>query len=187
MATLPAGHEQLLRDAVAHYWKTLREQTERQAKKKAQQQGTVDRGRRGGVTGGKQMDKFCELVNKLLISNGMPEAWVYVRADLELPGYFRATKQWDMLIVHETRLVAAIEFKSQRGPSFGNNLNNRAEEALGSAKDLQVAHREGAFGRTQPRPWLGWVTLLEDCAKSTTPVEVQEPHFPVFKEFMGAS
>jgi hypothetical protein len=92
-----------------------------------------------------------------------------------------------MLIVHEQHLVAALEFKSQRGPSFGNNFNNRAEEALGNATDLWTAYREGAFGTDRPRPWLGWVMLLEDCAKSTTPVKCAEPHFKVFPEFNGAS
>ncbi len=41
-----------------------------------------------------------------------------------------ARKKWDLLVV-EGCLIAAIEFKSQVG-SFGNNYNNRTEEALGS-------------------------------------------------------
>jgi len=91
-----------------------------------------------------------------------------------------------MLVVRDGHLIAAIEFKSQRGPSFGNNFNNRTEEAIGTAHDLWVAYREGAFGKAQ-RPWLGWVMVLEDCKKSTTPVKVAEPHFKVFPEFQGAS
>src|ERR1700732_1523258 len=82
-----------------------------------------------------------------------------------------------MLIVQDTNLIAAIEFKSHRGPSFGNNLNNRTEEALGSAVDLWTAYREGAFGIKKPRPWLGWVMLLEECPGSTTPVRAAVPHF----------
>jgi hypothetical protein len=84
-------------------------------------------------------------------------------------------------------LVAALEFKSQRGPSFGNNFNNRTEEALGSAVDLWTAYREGAFGKDKPRPWLGWVMLLEECSESMTPVGVKEPHFKTFPEFHGSS
>jgi hypothetical protein len=38
-----------------------------------------------------------------------------------------------------------------------------------------------------PRPWLGWVMLLEDCPKSRRPVSVAEPHFPVLPDFRGAS
>jgi restriction endonuclease XhoI-like protein len=181
MPLLPDEYRSLLAKAVAHYWSTLRSQSDRQ-------RGTdSDRGARAAVTGGKQMDGFCELVRWLAEANGMPYANIYVRNRLELPGYFRPTKKWDMLVVHESCLVAAIEFKSQVGPSFGNNLNNRTEEALGNATDLWTAYREGAFGRNQPRPWLGWVMLLEDCPESNAPVEVKEPHFSVFPEFMNSS
>lgn len=102
-------------------------------------------------------------------------------------GYFRPTKKWDMLIFHEGVLLAVIEFKSQRGPSFGNNLNNRAEEAVGTANDALVAYRERAFGDQAPKPWLGWLMLLEDCDGSQHPVGVAEPHFPVFPEFKDSS
>jgi Restriction endonuclease XhoI len=79
-----------------------------------------------------------------------------------------------------------IEFKAQVGPSFGNNFNNRTEEALGNATDLWAAYREGAF-RPSARPWLGYVFILEDCMKSQSPVRVKEPHFKVFPEFRDAS
>lgn len=179
--TLPS-FEDRLRAAIAHYWKCLDDQAAKQSAGVSS-----DRGRRSAVTGGKQMDGFCNLINWLLIENGLAEASIYVREKRELPGFFRPTKEWDMLVVHERHLVAALEFKSQRGPSFGNNFNNRTEEALGNANDLWTAYREGAFGSDRPRPWLGWVMLLEDCPKSRTPVSVAEPHFPVFPEFRAAS
>jgi len=83
-------------------------------------------------------------------------------------------------------LVAAIELKSQVGPSFGNNFNNRVEEAIGTAHDLWTAYREGAFGK-QPRPFVGWLMMVEDAAKSRTIVRDRSPHFPVFPEFNQAS
>lgn len=171
----------LLRKAIAHYWQTLNEQSTKQ------KSGDADRGGRAAVTGGKQMDGFCELVRAVLVKNELPEASIFTRDRLELPGYFRPTKRWDMLVVHQQHMIAAIEFKSQKGPSFGNNFNNRTEEALGSAVDLWTAYREGAFGREKPRPWLGWVMLLEDCPASTTPVGVKEPHFETFAEFRDSS
>lgn len=180
-ALVPTDYSMHVQAAVATYWKTLRSQSSKQ------RPGSADRGRRAAVTGGKQMNGFCSLVNWLLIHNEMPEAHIYVRGRLELPGYFRPTKQWDMLVVHDGHLVAAIEFKSQCGPSFGNNFNNRTEEALGNATDIWTAYREGAFGTNQPRPWLGWVMLLEDCEASTQPVGIAEPHFPVFPEFRDSS
>ncbi len=83
-------------------------------------------------------------------------------------------------------LLATIEFKSHVGASFGNNFNNRIEEALGSATDVLTAYREGAF-RPSQKPWLGWLMLLEDTQRSQTPVRVSEPHFEVFEEFKQAS
>ncbi|CAN5179090.1 PaeR7I family type II restriction endonuclease [soil metagenome] len=178
------SYEKRLAAAVAHYWKTLEAQGKQQRKGGS---ALRDRGRRAAVTGGKQMDGFCELIHWLLTINGVGEASVYVRSKREIPGYFRPTKDWDLVVIHEGHLIAAIEFKSQRGPSFGNNFNNRTEEALGNATDLWTAYREGAFGAGRLRPWLGWVMLLEDCPGSTRPVAVSEPHFPVFPDFQGAS
>ena len=105
---------------------------------------------------------------------------------LELPGFFRPTKEWDLLVIRDNKLIAAIEAKSQVGPSFGNNFNNRTEEALGSALDLWTAYREGAF-LNGPQPFLGYFFMLEDCSTSQRPVKVKEPHYKVFPEFVDAS
>jgi Restriction endonuclease XhoI len=79
-----------------------------------------------------------------------------------------------------------MELKSQVGPSFGNNFNNRAEEAIGTAVDVWKAYREGAFGEIS-RPFVGWLILVEDCDGSRSPVRNSSPHFPVLEEFRGAS
>ncbi len=133
------------------------------------------------------MDKFCDLIRELLRDMKIADSHVYLKGNLELPGYFRATKNWDMLVISEGRLLAALEFKSQKGPSFGNNFNNRAEEAIGTAHDLWTAYREGAFGVEAVRPWLGWVMLLESCPASLVAVKPKQPHFKVFPEFSVAS
>lgn len=176
------GTAELTKSAVAHYWTTLEAQAARQ-----QSGSGADRGARAAVTGGKQMDGFCRLIQELLLNNGLQDAHIHLASRLELPGYFRPTKNWDMLVVHEGTLLAAMEFKSQRGPSFGNNFNNRAEEAIGTGHDFATAYREGSLGVGHPRPWAGWVMLLEDCEASRSPVAVSESHFPVFSEFKGAS
>jgi hypothetical protein len=181
MSVVLQGYEVRVRKAVAHYWHTLGAQASRQRSREA------DRGTRAAVTGGKQMDGFCELVRWVVGENGMPDASVYMRNGLEVPGFFRPTKKWDLIVVHRNHLVVAVEFKSQVGPSFGNNFNNRTEEALGNAIDLWTAFREGAFGTDRPRPWVGWIMFLEDCPKSTNPVGVSEPHFRVFPEFVNTS
>ena len=132
------------------------------------------------------MDGFIRLVRNLLTVAKVPEACIAIDKRVELPGWFRAEKKWDLVIVHEGQLLAALEFKSQIGPSFGNNFNNRSEEALGSATDIWAAYREGAF-KPSSRPFLGYLMLLEDCERSRSPVKVIEPHFPVFPEFKAAS
>ena len=127
------------------------------------------------------------LVKEIVHRNGLEDADICLkRRVLTLPGYFRPTKLWDMLVLNQKRLVAAVEFKSQVGPSFGNNFNNRAEEAIGIAVDFWTAYREGAFGET-PRPFVGWLMLVEDCKKSRSPVSDSSPHFEVFPEFNGTS
>ncbi|MBE3048496.1 restriction endonuclease [Candidatus Bathyarchaeota archaeon] len=138
------------------------------------------------MTGGKHLDGFISLCRDLLVEAGLPEANVCWSQQRELPGYFRAEKNWDLLAVANGHLLAVIEFKAQVGPSFGNNFNNRTEEALGNATDLLAAYRQGAF-KPSKRPWLGYVFILEECKRSLSPVKVKEPHFSVFPEFRGAS
>jgi hypothetical protein len=170
-----------LRVAVRHFWRTRHQQSTRQIDAAAR-----DRGSRGAVTGGKQMDGFVRLVRDLLLEANVPPECIAVDKRVELPGWFRAEKKWDLVIVHNSELLAAVEFKSQIGPSFGNNFNNRTEEALGSATDIWAAYREGAF-KPSSRPHLGYLMLLENCDRARSPVQVSEPHFPVFPEFKTAS
>lgn len=158
-----------------------------QARRKQIEIGKADQGERAGVTAGKNMDGFIALVIALVKANGLAHAQIHQRrAVLTLPGYFRPSKLWDLLVIHKGQLIAAIELKSQVGPSFGNNFNNRAEEAIGTAHDLWTAYREGAFGQ-QSRPFIGWLMLVEDAPASRSPVRDRSPHFPVLKAFDGAS
>lgn len=148
--------------------------------------GNIDQGTRGAVTTGKNMDGFAKLIADLVSANGLNDATIIHGGRLvTLPGYFRPTKKWDLLVLRGGRLVAALEFKSQVG-SFGNNFNNRTEEAIGTAHDLWTAYREGAFGE-QPKPFVGWLMLVEDQPKSRAPVTDRSPHFPLFPDFKGAS
>ncbi len=103
-----------------------------------------------------------------------------------LPGFFRPTKQWDLLIVFQRRLLAAFELKSLCGPSFGNNANNRCEEAMGSGYDFRKAQNEGLFGRGAS-PFLGYFILVEDSPGSREPVSVKSPHFSTDKIFHSSS
>ncbi len=177
-----ADYDTKARKAVKAFWGSRNAARKRQLKS-----GKQDQGERAGVTAGKNMDGFVSLAADIVRANGLKHADIHLqRRVLTLPGYFRPTKLWDMLVMNEGRLIAALEFKSQVGPSFGNNFNNRTEEALGTAVDLWTAYREGAFGESA-RPFVGWLMLVEDCAESRSPVRDSSSHFPVFKDFRSAS
>jgi hypothetical protein len=182
MALNLVNYEKKAKKAVAAFWGNRVEARERQLAS-----GKSDQGERAGVTSGKNMDGFLDLIIDLVKANGLRNADIHQkRAVVTLPGYFRPTKLWDLLVIHQGQLIAAIELKSQVGPSFGNNFNNRTEEAIGTAHDFWTAYREGAFGQ-QPRPFVGWLMLVEDAPSSRKAVKDKSPHFPVFKEFQGAS
>lgn len=175
-------YEHKARGAIKAFW-----QTRDDAKRKQKESGKTDQGERGSVTGGKNMEGFSSLIVDLVTGNGLLNAEIYhKRTLLTLPGYFRPTKLWDVLVIDKGRLIAALEFKSHVGPSFGNNFNNRTEEAIGTSHDLAMAYREGAFG-VQEHPFVGWLMVVEDAPASRTPVKDKSPHFPVFPDFVGAS
>ena len=173
-------YQELLKDAVKVFWETRNSQKDAQSEKQIK-----DTGNRSSVTGGKQLDGLLKLLYIVATDLGIPENCIYIKGN-QIPGYFRPTKDWDMLIVSPTKkLIAVIELKSQVG-SFGNNFNNRTEEALGSATDLWTAFREQAFPN-QAAPWLGYMMIVEKSIKSTTPVRIAEPYYKVFEEFRNTS
>ena len=173
--------EKRLQEAVQSYW-----DARTRNKKKQVEGGKIDAGTRGEVTGGAQMGGMEVLVADILCEAGLKKLDVRTRTALELPGYYRAEKKWDLIVISAGQLVTVMEFKSQVGPSFGNNFNNRSEEAIGSATDIWVAVREGRFGKA-PIPFLGYFFLLEDCARVKTPVRNKEPYFKVDPVFNQAS
>ena len=182
MAIDLVDYQSKTREAIKGFWRNRNA-----AKQKQKASGKLDQGERAGVTAGKNMDGFIDLIVDIIRANGLENADIQRKlAALTLPGFFRPTKLWDLLVIYKGELIAAIELKSQVGPSYGNNFNNRTEEAIGTAHDLWTAYREGAFGN-QPRPFVGWLVLVEDADKSRSPVRNSSPHFEVFEEFKGAS
>lgn len=166
-------------EAVRDYWLIRTAQQQRQT-----EAGRSDAGSRGEVTGGKQLGALAKLVAQIFKDEGFPDQSIHFERSLELPGYYRPTKQWDILVMHEDTLAAAIELKSIAS-AFGNNLNNRIEEAVGSSDDFWTAFREGRFGAT--RPWLGYLFMIADDPKSSRPTRSREPLFSIDEVFRGAS
>ena len=159
--------EKELRKAIKHFWKTRSHQHKRQGAGS----GRKDAGNRGAVLGGKHADGFVKLVAAIAHDAGLRKIHVHTTEKVRrtLPGFFRPTKEWDLVLVSGSDLVAAIEVKSQVG-SFGNNFNNRVEEALGNATDLWAAYGKGILEPSQ-KPWLGYIFMLEEEEKSIRPTK----------------
>jgi len=144
---LPDNFDARLGDAVQAFWKG-RTAIKLQPPTSKTRQGEG----RDAVVGGQNMNVFADLVREVVEHCGLPAESVHTRKKVVvLPGFFRATKNWDVLVIHQRRLLAVFEFKSQVG-SFDNNLNNRSEEVIGSAADLWMAHHHHAFSDDPRRP-----------------------------------
>lgn len=140
-----------------------------------------------GVRTDRHLEALAKLVREIFTDEGFAESDVFMKGEgnnLKLPGYFRPTKDWDLLVVEKNVLAAAIEFKSQMG-SVGKNVNNRAEEAIGSGTDVWEAHREGRFGLV--RPWVGYFLILGDEPGIKESVGLSRTRFPVGEEFHDTS
>ena len=131
------------------------------------------------------MDGFTDIVVDLVVKAGFDLAEIRFKSNVELPGFYRSTKKWDLVVSRAGRLCCAIELKSQVGPSFGNNFNNRTEEALGTAVDLWRAFQQGLVGSAQP--FLGYFFLLEDTDGSNKPVRVAKTPFETDPVFVDSS
>ena len=186
---LPSDFDEKVQDAVRVFWASRSTGS------------SIQGGTRGKVIPGKNLDGFLSVVQSVARHCGLPDSSVFTsgRRDLTLPGYYRPTKNWDVVIVHGQRLLAVLEFKSQVG-SFGNNFNNRTEEVIGNASDLWVAAQHGAYlpsnHTSQPMasevddprpPFLGYLMLLESCEKSMLSVKTNSPHYKVAAEFAESS
>jgi Restriction endonuclease XhoI len=171
-----------LEDAVAGYWGAKSAQRELSAIKDAVAAGTA-----AEIRAGKHFDTIAALLAKFFLEAGFPPEDIRVtkQQHLELPGYYRPHKQWDVVVVHENTLVAAFELKALGGPSYGNNYNNRVEEALGSAVDVRRAALADVF--PGEKPWLGYFFIMEDGPKSRSAVSTAKGSFPVEQIWHGAS
>ena len=161
--------------AIEYFWRTKNNQLKRSS----------DSSNRGAVVGGKQLDGFLKLLKDACLSVGVPSKCIFDNNNY-IPGFFRSSKDWDFIVISPSgKLLVLIELKSQVG-SYGNNFNNRTEEALGNATDLWTAYREQEFP-TFGTPWVGYLMVIGDDEKSDSPVRNHTNHFPVLKEFDNAS
>ena len=136
-----------------------------------------------GVLAGKTLDAFVNLIEQTVKDSGLLNAKAYTGKNTsQLPGFFRPHKCWDVVVVENGNLIAAVEFKSQVG-SIGNNFNNRTEEVLGSSLDLRTAIEESAFG-DDANIFTGYIIVVEDSADSRTTPNIDMSFFPVMPGFL---
>ncbi|PSP83891.1 type II site-specific deoxyribonuclease [Halobacteriales archaeon QS_6_64_34] len=172
--------ESELSDAVQWYWETRSGQgaTQRESEDST-------RGRRAEVLGGQQMDGFAGLIEDIVVDAGVPRDSVKHDYHATLPGFYRHEKEWDTAVVHDGELLAVVEYKSQAS-SFGNNLNNRAEEAIGNNTDIIEAYEEGVFAPS-PQPFIGYLMLMADNDESRNVPQLREVNFDVDEQFRDAT
>ena len=125
MALEIPDYEVPFQDAVRNFWMVRENQAEQQ-----RLEGRLDTGTRGAVTGGQHLNQVALLIAQVFADAGIPPEG----NSRLLPGYYRASKNWDVVVTYKRAIVAIIELKSQVG-SFGNNFNNRVEEMLGQSRD----------------------------------------------------
>lgn len=159
--------------AIAAYWEAKDKQLAAAKKIRSTAEGSAK-----AVRGGGQFNPIVNLISRFFTDAGYPLESIGVkRGQVTLPSFFRPTKQWDLVVVHKGVLVAAMEMKALGGPSFGNNYNNRVEEAIGSSIDLSQAYREGLVG--PEKPWLGYFFVMNDEEGSRRPTKPQKGPFAV--------
>ena len=95
MALDLADYEKKALDSIKAFWGNRDK-----ARQKQIEAGVIDQGERAGVTGGKNLDGFASLILDLVHANGLGHAEIHQSAALvTLPGYFRPTKKWDLLVI----------------------------------------------------------------------------------------
>lgn len=193
MAKLNPEPETIFQEAIDFWWNSKKTNHKRIQKS---QGGSRNENLRGDT-----MDGFRDAIVKALIDLGVRKSDLFfgnsfsARAS-NLPAYFRATKNWDIIVCKNARidragefemeapsLIAAIEFKSQTG-STGNNQNNRIEESIGNAVDFWAAYEHGTLGPLLPRPWLGYLFVgrYPEGAEEQS-VQINHPLIQVDKSF----
>jgi hypothetical protein len=167
------NYEPQFQEAVRNFWTVRENQAEQQ-----RIEGRLDTGTRGAVTGGQHLNQVALLIAQVFNDAGLPPT----SESRLLPGYYRASKNWDVVITYKGAIVAIIELKSQVG-SFGNNFNNRVEEMLGQSRDLWRATERGLLGEI--RPWFGYLMLLESSERSQAILREPRTAYPLDSEFNG--
>ena len=147
-------------------------------------------GNRGIMIGGGAMDGFASAARTVALSAGVPESDIIISRSAQdkratLPGFFRPSKNFDFVIIHDQIPVVALEFKSINS-SFGNNMNNRADEAIGQGTDLNAMYDSN--GIPEGEFFSGYILCMADNEGSNTATrEITLPLISLNVEMNGLS
>jgi type II restriction enzyme len=130
------------------------------------------------------LDDFARAIREIFEAEGIRREFILTGRRVAIPGYFRPTKTWDVVVCNGHEIGALIELKSQVG-SLGKNFNNRAEEAIGNAKDVRVAHTNNLLGTE--KPFLAFFMVIEDSDEVVRKIRTSTRFFSVDPEMRNAS
>jgi hypothetical protein len=136
---------------------------------------------------GESMNGFRSMLAELVEDNGLNDVEIIWGAERRknLPAFFHPAFKWDFIVLRKSHLLAAIKLNSDVAPT-ARRLQKEADVAVASALNLWAGYRRGAFGES-PRPFVGWLMLVEDAVGSRRAIRDRSDHFPVRPEFQGAS
>ncbi|MCC9626679.1 Eco57I restriction-modification methylase domain-containing protein [Thalassospira sp. MA62] len=148
--------------------------------------------REAGTQHGATMEAFEHVLIDLLVENGINRSDIFTGTQAIVPGYFRASKRWDVLVRKETEngnvLVGLIELKSLRG-SVGNNSNNRVEEAVGSGYDFQKTNSKLGLSAVNvdffEPPFVGYLFLMGYHESNDGGSQISSPLFSLDEAFIA--
>lgn len=176
--TVSADDRERIRAAVEYWFDAKAEQLAQVLTTGRSQGGTRD-----AVVGGKHLDGFNTLVVDELRRLGVPGLSFRLNTQATLPGYYRASKSWDLLVLRRGEPILAVEYKSMKG-SEGKNLNNRMDEVLGVGEDLRAAQAHGLVSRDLRR---AYIFVMEATPAVLTPVRTRGVFGAPDPVFDGAS
>lgn len=158
--SFPEEYDRVL--AAVRYWFEQKESQLAAVTQTGRSQG----GTRDAVVGGKHLDGLNTLVVDQLDRLGVPGLSYLTNMRATLPGYYRASKSWDLLVMRDDEPILAVEYKSMKG-SEGKNLNNRIDEVLGVGEDLRAAQEHGLVPAGLKR---AYVFIMESTPEVLKPV-----------------
>jgi restriction endonuclease XhoI-like protein len=108
------------------------------------------------------MDGFIDLIADIVHANGLTRAnLLRLGQPVSLPGYFSPTQSWDLVVVNEGRLIAAMKLDSVPGELLAKHAGIGCREVLSMAMELRAANRGHIFGENR-QPFVGYLAEIPE-------------------------